>query len=234
MASTGMKTMRVLVTRPWEDCARTAEALAKNGHTSVLAPLFEVRKLSAGMPDAADAVLAASANALRMAEIPASGALHSLPLFAVGSQTAAEARRAGFQDVRTADGDAAALARLVRGSMAPGSKLLHLAGRPRRDEAIEALGDDFRITVAETYETAAVETLPATAAEAIRDGNLDAVLHFSPRAAKVFGDLAAKAGVLAPAIDLLHVFISTAAADPRLPNNRIARKPDLESVVAAL
>jgi uroporphyrinogen-III synthase len=228
-----MKTMRVLVTRPREDSVRTAEALAARGHEAVVAPLFEVRRLPASLPETADAILAASANAVRMADAPAAG-LGALPFFAVGPQTAGEARRAGFQDVRTADGDAAALARLVRSSMTTGNTLLHLAGRPRRDEAIAALGADFRIILAETYETGSVGSLPDAAAQAIRDGQLDAVAHFSPRAARVFGDLADHAGLLTRAQKLLHVFISPAAVDPRFPLTRIARKPDLESVVAAL
>jgi uroporphyrinogen-III synthase len=226
--------MRVLVTRPREDFARTAEVLAAAGHVAVGAPLFAVKRLPAVLPDAADAVLAASANAIRMADPAQLDRLGDAPCFAVGAQTAFAARAAGFRDVRSADGDAVALASLLRASIRPGAALLHLAGRPRRDEAIAALRPDYQVAVAETYETLPVTTLPEVAVSALRDGNLDAVMHLSPRATRIFAELADEAGVLHEAQALLHVVISPAAVDPRLTRVRIARHPDLESVIAAL
>jgi uroporphyrinogen-III synthase len=234
MASTGITAMRVLVTRPREDCDRTAAALATRGHEAVVSPLFDVHRLSAELPGEVDAVLAASANAVRMAVAPVPAHLRRLPFFAVGSQTAAAAREAGFAYVRSADGDASALARLIRAGMEPGAVLLQLAGRPRRDEAITALSPQYRLVVAETYETRAATTLPEAAASEIREGRLDAVLHFSARAARIFGDLADKTGLLPQSKALLHVFISAAAVDSRFPRNRIADRPDLESVISAL
>ncbi len=226
--------MRVLVTRPAEDCARTAALLRSRGHEAVPAPLFSVRTLPAELAIAADAVLAASANALRRADPAGLAGLTRLPLFAVGAATAAAAREAGFRDIRAAGGDSLDLARLIAEGLPAGARLLHLAGRPRRDEAIAALDGRFRIAVAETYATEACDALPPIAAEALREGRLDAVLHFSPRAARVFADLAEAAGLMAAARRLRHVFISAAAADGRLPEGRIAQRPSLESVVDAL
>jgi uroporphyrinogen-III synthase len=226
--------MRVLVTRPQEDFARTAEALRKRGHQPVAAPLFVVRGLTGIVPTAADAVLATSANAVRMADAAGLQALSRVPFLAVGAQTAVAARAAGFTDVRSADGDGAALAVLVRHAVPAGATVVQLAGRPRRDEAIAALGASYRLLVIETYETVAMEDLPDGAMVALRADEVDAVLHLSPRATAVFADLATRAGLLGQAQRLLHVVISPAAADARLPRTRIAQHPTLESVIDAL
>jgi uroporphyrinogen-III synthase len=226
--------MRVLVTRPMEDCARTAAALESRGHAALIAPLFDVLAVAADMGGVFDAVIATSANAVRMADASGVLRLAALPLFAVGEATAHAARAAGFRNVTAAAGDSRELARSLRAGMPEGSRILQLAGRPRRDEVLAALAGQFHLTTVETYETIARDVLPDDARKALTRRELDAVLHFSPRATRVFGDLAAKAGLLVAAQALTHVFISSAAADPRFPKGRIARRPSLESILDAL
>jgi uroporphyrinogen-III synthase len=229
--------MRVLVTRPIEDCDRTVAALANRGHTAVVAPLFVVAPVAGALAgvDAAgvDAVVATSANAIRHAPGDLA-AFAGLPMFAVGAATAEAATAAGFGAVRAGSGDGVALAAFAAESLPPGARLLYLAGSPRRDEALAALSDCFAVTVAETYRTIAASSLPDVAADALKAGSLDAVMHFSPRAAQVFTDLAVQSGLLPQARDLLHVFISRAATEPRLPRGRIAVRPSLESMIDAL
>jgi uroporphyrinogen-III synthase len=229
--------MRVLVTRPIEDCDRTVAALASRGHAAVVAPLFAVEPLAGvladGLAAGVDAVVATSANAIRNAPRDLA-ALAGLPMFAVGSATAEAARTAGFAAVHAGAGDGAALAALAAESLRPGARLLYLAGSPRRDEALAALSARFAVTVAETYRTIAVPVLPAAAVEALTADSLDAVLHFSPRAARVFADLAVQAKLMPQARRLLHVFISRAAMEPRLAEGRIAVRPSLESMIDAL
>ncbi len=222
--------MRVLVTRPIEDADRTSEALAAAGHEALIAPLFRVAPLPHVMPVVADAIVATSANAIRQADL--TNVPRDRPVYAVGRATAGEARRAGFHDVRSAEGDAADLATLLAAS--PHRRLAYLAGRPRRDAALHALGEQFSITVVETYETQAVETLPPAAAEALRQGTVAAALHFSPRAAEIFAMLASRAGLAAETARLLHVFISKAAVIDAFPHCRIANRPNLAAMIAAL
>jgi uroporphyrinogen-III synthase len=136
--------------------------------------------------------------------------------------------------VHGAGGDGESLAGLIRLQMPAGSTLLQLAGRPRRDEALLLLRDGYRLATLETYETIAVERLPNAISEALRAGTLDAVLHFSPRAATVFLDLAIEAGLTEHAMVLIHVCISKAAADSRLTAPRIAAAPSLDAMLAAL
>jgi uroporphyrinogen-III synthase len=217
-----------------EDSARTAALLRAHGHEPLLAPLFELRRLAAVLPTVVDAVVAASANAVRNADLAGLARFAARPFYAVGAQTADAAREMGFSSIEAGQGDARDLALLIATRCAPGSRLLHLAGRPRRDEAIAALAGAYRLTVAETYETLAAEALPDAVLKSMRAGQLDAVLHFSPRAACVFGDLAEKSGLLPAAQVIQHVFISEAAVDPRFSLRRIAEQPSLESIIAAL
>ena len=122
--------MRILVTRPLEDGAEIARLLAARGHQALLAPLLEPRfpegpLLEEGaILDRVEAVLATSANGIRA--LRRRTARRDLPIFAVGPQTADEARRADFTDVRSADGDAKALAEATRGWARPGAVLLHV------------------------------------------------------------------------------------------------------------
>src|SRR5579863_2146442 len=105
--------MRILVTRPWEDGREIAARLAERGHQALLAPLLEPRFLQGplleeGELDGVQAVLATSANGIRA--LNRRSARRDIPIFAVGPQTADEARKSGFSNVRSADGDAKTLA----------------------------------------------------------------------------------------------------------------------------
>src|SRR5689334_13092289 len=141
--------MAVLLTRPSPDSNRTAEALRARGFEVLLAPMlrFEPVPLPADLgqdtdvaPDdeadrAIGAVIVTSANALRaVAPQLESSSLKRLPLFVVGAQTAAVARKAGFTKVISADGDAADLRELLAGGVKKRifrkrDTLLYLAGR---------------------------------------------------------------------------------------------------------
>jgi hypothetical protein len=128
--------MRILVTRPLEDGKEIAARLAERGHQALLAPLLEPRFQDGPLLeeqghelDNVQALLATSANGIR-AFIRRS-ARRDLPVFAVGPQTAKEAREAGFGDVRSADGDAKALAEATRRWASPAGILLHVCAQGR-------------------------------------------------------------------------------------------------------
>src|SRR6185436_5624485 len=108
--------MAILVTRPHPDDETTAKALRDRGFDVLRAPMLRFEPVP--FQDDADArygaIIVTSANALR-AIMPhlAGSRLLNLPLFAVGEHTASVARDAGFGEVMTAKGDAAALRELV-------------------------------------------------------------------------------------------------------------------------
>src|SRR5262245_18884914 len=100
--------MRLLVTRPEPDNARTAAELRARGHEVMLAPLLRIEPV----PDADlgngpwSGVLITSANGARaIAAHKRRAALDALPVLAVGQASAAAARDAGISDVTSADGD---------------------------------------------------------------------------------------------------------------------------------
>ena len=225
--------MRVLVTRPRDDAARTAKALADRGHEAICVSLFKRVALPFVWPEHTDALLATSANALReLGKIPAH--VLAAPLLAVGDTTAAAAIHAGFTNVRSADGNGEALATLAQRALPTGTKLTYLAGRDRRDEALQALSNQHQITTLEVYEVRVVERLPKELRLALEGEQLDAALHFSPRASTLFADLMADADLLPHAQKLIHVCISQAATDARLPWSWVAERPRLDSMLHAL
>ena len=152
---------RVLVTRPEPGASRTAARLEADGFTPIMLPLTEILPLEPALPDGDIAAVAiSSANAIRGAPAPLVASLSSKPVFAVGDETAAAARAAGFADVRSSAGDAAGLVRDVTAGMPAKARTAYLCGRVRLDtlEAqLAALG--FSVVAIETYDTH--ERLPA-------------------------------------------------------------------------
>src|SRR5688572_2316006 len=101
--------MRLLVTRPGPDNARTAATLRQMGHDVMLAPMLRIETIAdadLGPPPCA-AILLTSANGARaLAGHPRLPELKALPVLAVGKTSAETARDAGFTDVTSANGDA--------------------------------------------------------------------------------------------------------------------------------
>jgi uroporphyrinogen-III synthase len=225
--------MRILVTRPLEDGQDIAARLAAMGHQSMLAPLLQPVWRSGPKPDftGIQAILATSANGIRalIRRTPR----RNLPVFAVGPQTSAEARRAGFTEIHNADGDARALAQAVPRWTTPAKgALLHVCGA----EAPGALGDALRgqgfdVRRAELYAVEAATALPPDAAAALQDGALDGALFFSPRSARVFCALVSDSG------PLTAFCISPATAQaltPGFARVAVAPRPNQDALLAML
>ena len=111
--------MRLINTRPADDAASLTASLAQMGHTVVEAPLMTIRYDEDADLDLTDAqaLLATSANGIRA--FARRTARRDIAVFAVGDATARAAEQAGFQQVRSAAGDVAALAELVIGALEP-------------------------------------------------------------------------------------------------------------------
>ncbi|HEY4125728.1 MAG TPA: uroporphyrinogen-III synthase [Rhizomicrobium sp.] len=207
--------MRVLVTRPADDAGPTASHLREMGHTPIVAPLLEVRfrdgpELSL---ENIQAIVATSANGVRA--LIRRTTRRDLPVFAVGAQTAAMARASGFSGVKNSDGDSIALADAIsKWASAQSGPLLHAAG----NEATSKLGTrliehGFQLRREVLYDVVAVESLPAIAHAALEQGELDAVLLYSPRSAETFARCVEAAGLHNTCRNLIAVCISQAAAD---------------------
>ncbi|MBK8543629.1 MAG: uroporphyrinogen-III synthase [Caulobacteraceae bacterium] len=109
-------------------------------------------------------------------------------VLAVGDVTAAAAREAGFNDVRSANGDVRSLAALAKAQLDPAKgKLIHIAG----DHVAGDLGGDLRAAGFSVDWRLAYASIAAMVLPDALLGPLDVVLFHSTRAAETFAALGA-------------------------------------------
>jgi uroporphyrinogen-III synthase len=229
--------MRILVTRPLEDGAEIARLLSARGHHALLAPLLEPYfpegPLLEEGPDLQEvaAILATSANGIRA--LRRRTARRDLPIFAVGPQTADEARKAGFRGVRSADGDAKALAEATRNWAPPGATLLHVCAEDAPGTLSGLLSaSGFTVRRGALYRIEPATHLPPEAQAALQNLSLDAVMFFSPRTARIFKALAEAL----PTDGLIALCISPATAEALTPlsfaQTKVAARPNQDAMLA--
>jgi len=226
--------MRLLVTRPEPDAARTASALRQRGHDVMVAPLLRIEAVAADLgPGPWDALVMTSANSCRAsANHPRRSELMTRPVFVVGRHSAEAASAAGFADVTSADGDANELARLLTARFATRDRrLLYLAGEDRAaDLAAELASRGILMKTVVIYRAVKVADFPPQARDAVQAGGIDGVLHFSRRTAEAFLSCAAGAGILDRALAPFHYCLSPQVARPLLQAGaatvRVAARPD--------
>jgi uroporphyrinogen-III synthase len=230
--------LRILVTRPREDGEDIARRLAAMGHQTLLAPLLSVKFLDGAPLDLAgiQAVLVTSANGVR-ALVRRTPNRRSA-IFAVGPQSAAAARDAGFLRVQSAAGDAATLAQAVARWADPrAGVLLHASGEEAGDalcERLTARGFQARHEILYRMEKAA--RLAPQAVAAIRQNEVDAALFFSPKSAALFAECMARDGLSADRLIAICISANTAHALKGLSfaELRIASRPDQDALLTCL
>jgi uroporphyrinogen-III synthase len=227
--------MAVLVTRPQPDDEATAAALRARGFEVLLAPMLRFEPVAFHADEAAryGAVIVTSANALRgIAPHREASRLLELPLFAVGKHSAEAARRAGFNKVISADGDAAGLrdsvvAAVKTKQLKKADTLLYLAGADLARDLAGELGErGFTVVTQTTYRMVPVPSLPRDVCDAFAAHRIEAVLHYSRRSARVFLDAVRAGGVEISALAIPQCCISAAVAS-------VVRDAGATQVVAA-
>lgn len=206
--------VRVLVTRPEPQATVTAGLLRARGHAAHKFPLASIERLAADLPaaDDVDAVLLTSANAAFALE-----AYADIPVFAVGEATARAARAVGAGTVTTAEGEWQSLARLLAGPDGPpaGARLLHLAGAELRgDLAGAARAAGFVVERRVVYAARPAHWLDAPTVDLLVQGELDAVLFFSPAHATIWRRLIDRAALADQLFGLMALALSHAVAEP--------------------
>jgi uroporphyrinogen-III synthase len=199
--------------------------LAARGHQVLLAPLLEPRFQEGPLLEEVGqtfhnvaGILATSANGVRA--LSRRTARRDLSIFAVGPQTAGEARRAGFTDVRSADGDAKALAEATRRWAPAGASLLHVCAEDAPTSLQDRLGQaGFSVQRCALYRIEPATHLPPEIRAALQNLALDAVMFFSPRTARIFAQLAKKA-LPTDGLTALHQPRHRGSAAPLLSRNR--------------
>jgi uroporphyrinogen-III synthase len=223
--------MRLLITRPASEGARTAAALQSRGHETLLAPLLRIESLATDFGTGPwDGVIMTSANAARaLSDHPRRDELLPLKLFAVGRNTAEAARVCGFQNIVSADGDVTDLLTLLTRSPPHAGLLLYLAGADRTLDLSAALASaGTQVETIVIYRAVAETQLPADIEAAFAAREIDGVLHFSPRTAAAF--IAAATAFAPAALSLPHFCLSAAVAKPLqaagVRDLRVAARPD--------
>jgi uroporphyrinogen-III synthase len=239
--------MAVLVTRPQPDDEATAAALRARDFEVLKAPMlrFEPVAFQDDTDAAYGAVIVTSANALRGIEPHLENSrLLALPLFAVGERTADAARRAGFENVISANGDAAGLRDCVLASvrtkeLKKASPLLYLAGADLARDLAGELGErGFTVVTHTTYRMAPVSSLPREICDAFAAHRIEAVLHYSRRSARAFLQAARAGGVEISALAIPQCCISaqvaTVVRDAGATQVVVAATPDENALLEAL
>ncbi|MFQ5567541.1 MAG: uroporphyrinogen-III synthase [Paracoccaceae bacterium] len=203
--------MQVLLTRPLDDSRALAETLEPEGMDPLIWPLTRIvptaRVLT--LPSATGALLFTSANAVRA--LAALTKRRDLPAFCVGKATERAARKAGFRDCFSADGDTRALADLARRSGI--GDFFHARGRDAAGDLkgrLEATGQ--RVTEAVVYRAEETGPPPAPVAAALARGAIGLVTVWSPRGGAILAHHLATADARLDNTGLLA--ISAAAAGP--------------------
>lgn len=230
--------MRLLVTRPEAEAARTAAVLRAAGHEVLVQPMlaiaYETPPANVATPRA---ILVTSRNAVRaLLRWPQAAKWRDVAVFAGGPATAEAARASGFRAVHAAGGGAAALAELIaeRVPAAEGT-LLYPAARERTGDLDGRLADlGYRVATIVAYRAEAARALAPAVRSALEAGELDGVLLYSRRTAETFRDLAEGAG-LEPELARLRYYAMSdevAAALPAEAEVNVAARPEEESVLA--
>jgi uroporphyrinogen-III synthase len=232
----------VLITRPEPGAAETAQRVAALGWRPLLAPALVLAPRPFVMPRAAQALLLASRAAARSLSADAFPA--GLPVLAVGKATAAEAGAHGFVNVLTAGGDAAALAKLAAARLDPaaGPLLLAVGAGYGQDLALALRTQGFRVMRRIAYAATPAPALPEAVRLALGQGEVGAVLFFSPRSARCAISLLRTAGLAATAASTLALAISARVAETAAQTLaplawravRVAERPDQDSLLQLL
>ena len=230
--------MRIVVTRPRVDGERTATALRARGHEVLVTPLMRIEPIAANFEGEWSGIIVTSANAANAIRDNSSGnALMKLPLFAVGRRSAEAARESGFEDVLSADGGVRDLLQLI-GIRRPdrNAPLLYLAGEDRAADLVGELSACGIAAEMRVVYRAVALPFPPALRDALEAGIIDAVMHFSRRAADSYVAGAKMAGVVAPALAVRHLCLSSQVAEPLADASRIdiASRPDEAALIELL
>ncbi|HEY0837570.1 MAG TPA: uroporphyrinogen-III synthase [Azospirillum sp.] len=242
---TGEAGQRLLITRPAEDAEPLARRLAEMGHLPAVEPMLDMVWLDGPEPELDDvqALLFTSANGVRAftRRTPRT----DRPAYAVGDATARAAREAGFASVESAAGDVYALAALVGERCDPkAGLLLHVAGTTVAGDLGGMLADKgFSVRREAMYEARPSTVLGDATARFLAEGQIGAVLIFSPRTARSFVRLVHDAGLLDHLRTVDALCLSPAVADAVRTSGqgpvpwrhvRVADRPEQDSLLALL
>lgn len=208
--------MAVLVTRAAPGDQSTLKALHARGIDAISSPVLVTEFCAPPEPDwtGVQALLITSANAATA--IQSYRQTKTIPVLAVGDQTASALTIAGFTHVESAQGDAAALLDLAAARLATNSgKVVYLRGEDVATDLAAALSRrGFQTQSLIVYRTAPAPLLIDQAISAIRAGEVSGILFHSRRGAESFLSLAVDSALAGYFNRMTAFALSARAAEP--------------------
>ncbi|WP_404423186.1 uroporphyrinogen-III synthase [Thalassospira australica] len=231
----------ILNTRPETDSQDLEAALLARDYRLLSAPMLRIE--FPACPNGLDlagvqALIFTSANGVRA--FARQNSDRHYPALCVGDATAHMARRAGFTDIQSANGDIEDLAGLIARHIDPKRGVLfHPAARKVAGDLGELLrGRNFDIRRQTVYDAVPSDRLPDDVITAIAAHHIDAVLFFSPRTAESFVKLIERHKLEKDLVDTRAICLSKAVQD-RLDvltwhKTEVAKYPTQEYLLSAL
>jgi uroporphyrinogen-III synthase len=226
--------MKLMVTRPLDDAQPLAEKLEGLGHEAVIVPLLKIQpRDDVILPEGPfQALCVSSANGLTAkTELTP---FHHVPFFAIGPQSALEARRQGFDHVHDKGGNVEGLVRVMCKGLKPeNGPILYLSGSETTGDLEGKLkAEGFSVSRVIVYDAAPCD-VPELAAQL---EGVDGVLLYSPRTTKLWAAQVTKAACADRAKALTHFCLSAnvAANLPQGWAKRISRTPDENGMLTLL
>ena len=233
--------MRVLLTRPREQAEEMAQELRAMGHEVIVSPLSKRQVIEVpGELDGIGALVFTSVNGVSAMTGQIPGGLLSVPVFAVGKRTAVAATRAGFSKIIAGPGRARDLVPMIIGFAGEiNGRIVHISGDEVHSDVaalLQAAGRSAeRLNV---YRMVVQDRFSDEALAAIRERQLDALLFFSHRSARLFVTLAEAEGLAADLGGALAIALSDDVAEPlgviSWAGIRVAARPDREAIYEQL
>lgn len=208
--------MRVLITRPAGDAQAAAAQLRGQGHDVLTSPLISIEKTPEQKLSltATQAFIVTDGDGARA--LADTVGVRTFPVFCDSAGTAAELNRLGFQDARSADGDAPAIARLIERSLTPKlGGLVYACSTTAPINLSAMLGNmGFAARMSALYAVGRAEVLPRSIADALTSNALDAAVFFSAEEARAFAQLVQRADLDATTENLIAIVAAPVVAAP--------------------
>jgi uroporphyrinogen-III synthase len=236
--------MHVLVTRPQESAHNLITRLQELGHQVIVDPLIHITPINPEdilkvFPVSFEAIITTSQQAIRcLANLTSH---RDFSLWCVGGESAKIARELGFQNIHTGQGSSEDLLDKLLATLKPSldKPLVHVSGDVIRVDMAKALHDKgYPAQNIIVYQTQEATALSAETQNAIKSGNLDAALFYSPRTGLIFQNLCKAAHLKSYCGSMSAICLSDSikTSITQLPwkNIRIAKKTTTDDLLIAL
>jgi len=214
------KTKSIIITRPEHDASIAEKMVLSKGYIPLVSPMMEVLLRSSGWPELQKillhnpkAFLITSANGVRA--LSEFCDRRDIPIVAVGESSASEAKKNGFINVASAEGNVEDLAQLIcDNSEIYNGLLVHISGTITAGDLQETLRNHgFVVEKIVLYEAKAIHKFSEAAQKSILQGNVNGVLFYSPRTVDIFLECLRKEGNMQALENATAYCLSPAVAD---------------------